>query len=133
MRNRFTQIRQVIVLAVLFSFNCVAIQAPAHAAMISSESLVQATQRDAAEAKVWQALSRPDLVRQMEQLGVDPVQARDRVAALTDEELASLGQRIDQLPAGGDFIGTVAFIFVLLLVTDLLGLTKVFSFTRAKR
>ncbi len=136
MRNQMTKLRQVIVFALIFCFGSMAATAPVQAAMIDSASLLQAqpaAERQAAEAKLLQALSRPELQRQLAQLGVDPATARDRVAALTDEELASMGQRVDQLPAGGDFIGTVAFIFVLLLVTDLLGLTKVFSFTRAKR
>lgn len=127
------KISQFIVYTMIFSFNWMAVTTPARAAIIGSEALVHAAQRDATEAKVLQALSRPELVRQMENLGVDPAQARDRVAALTDDELASLDQRLDSLPAGGDFVGALVFIFVLLLVTDILGLTKVFSFTRSQR
>ena len=37
----------------------------------------------------------------------------------------------DSLPAGGESIGGPAFIFVLLLVTYILGLTKAHSFTRS--
>ena len=126
-------IRQFIVYTLIFTFNWLALTSPASAAMISSDALVQSSQRAATEAKVLQALSRPALVQQMEQLGVDPQAARDRVAALTDEELAALDQRLASLPAGGDVIGALVFVFVLLLVTDLLGLTKVFPFTRSRR
>ncbi len=133
MRTQIRKMSQFIVYVMIFSLNWMAITTPAQAAIIGSDALLQATQRKATETKVREALSRPALARQMENLGVDPVQARDRVAALTDDELASLDQRLDSLPAGGDFLGTVAFIFVLLLVTDLLGLTKVFSFTRPQR
>ncbi len=127
------KIRQFIVYTLIFTFNWMALTGPASAAMISSQALVQSSQRDATEAKVLQALSRPALVRQMEELGVDPAAARDRVAALTDEELAALDQKLDSLPAGGDVLGALLFVFVLLLVTDILGLTKVFPFTRAQR
>ncbi|MGE5338534.1 MAG: PA2779 family protein, partial [Gemmatimonadota bacterium] len=51
----------------------------------------------------------------------------------TDDEAQQLAQRLDQLPAGGDAIGVIVFIFVLLLITDILGLTKVFPFTRPIR
>ena len=127
------KIRQFIVYTLIFTFNWTALTGPASAAMISSQALAQASQREATEAKVLQALSRPALVRQMEMLGVDPAAARDRVAALTDDELAALDQKLDSLPAGGDVLGALLFVFVLLLVTDILGLTKVFPFTRAQR
>jgi hypothetical protein len=44
--------------------------------------------------------------------------------------VAQLAGRIDSLPAGGDVIGAVVFVFLVLLITDLLGLTKVFPFTK---
>ena len=57
--------------------------------------------------------------------------ARDRVDALSDEEVAVLADRLDQLPAGGTDVLTVALIvFLVLLLTDILGYTKVFPFTR---
>jgi hypothetical protein len=133
MRIKMRKIPQFLVYALIFSINWMALTGPASATMIGSEALVQASQRDATEAKVLQALSRPALVQQMEKLGVDPAAARDRVAALTDAELAALDQRLDSLPAGGDIVGALLFVFVLLLVTDILGLTKVFPFTRARR
>ncbi len=127
------KMRQYLVYTLVFMFQLTALNAPASAAMISSEALVQAEHRDATETRVLQALSRPDLVRQMEKLGVEPTAARDRVAALTDEELAALDQRLESLPAGGDVLGALVFVFVLLLVTDILGFTKVYPFTRAQR
>ncbi len=111
------KIRQYLVYTLIFIFNWTALSAPASAAMISSEALIQAERRDVTETRVRQALSRPDLVRQMEKLGVDPASAHERVAALTDEELAALDQRLDSLPAGGDVLGALVFVFVLLLVT----------------
>jgi hypothetical protein len=65
---------------------------------------------------------------------VDAADAQARVAALSDEQAQQLAARIDQLPAGGDGVGDVLgfllLIFVILLITDILGLTKVFPFTR---
>ena len=49
---------------------------------------------------------------------------------MSDAELALIAGRIESPPAGGDFIGVLAFVFVLLLVTDILGYTKVYRFTR---
>jgi hypothetical protein len=79
-------------------------------------------------------LSREDVRAQMERLGVSPEEARSRVAALSDAEVVSLQEKIDQLPAGTSFIGVVAGILLvlilILLITDLLGFTDVFSFIR---
>ena len=73
----------------------------------------------------------------LEQMDVDPKTIEDRVAAMTDEEASKFAHEIDTLPAGSDalgsLVGAAVFIFVLLLITDILGLTKVFNFTRSVR
>ncbi len=67
----------------------------------------------------------------LEKNGVNPAAAKARVDALSDDEVAAVAGKIDSLPAGGEFIGALVFVFVLLLVTDILGFTKAFSFTRS--
>jgi hypothetical protein len=107
-----------------------------HAAMVSTEQVaaVQAAPQSAAHARLNAALDRADLQAALQQRGIDVEQARARVAALTDAEAAQLADQIDQAPAGAsDILGVLVFIFVLLLVTDILGLTKVFPFTRSVR
>jgi hypothetical protein len=90
--------------------------------------------RSAAHARLLSALDRSDLAQALGQRGLSVDQARERVAALSDAEAARLAQEIDQAPAGADgVLGTLVFIFVLLLVTDILGLTKIFPFTRSVR
>lgn len=76
-------------------------------------------------------LDRGDVRARMQEFGVDPVAARVRVDALNDDEVAALAGRIDQLPAGGtDILGVALLVFLVLLITDILGYTKVFPFTR---
>ena len=62
--------------------------------------------------------------------GVNPADAKARVASLTDDEAAQLASKIDNLPAGGDgvgaLIGALLIIFIVLLITDILGVTHVF-------
>jgi hypothetical protein len=61
-------------------------------------------------------------------------EAQARAAALTDDEVLAAAGRVDRMPAGGDgfgaLIGAAVLVFVVLLVTDILGFTKVFSFTK---
>ncbi len=78
-------------------------------------------------------LDRPELQARLQQWGVSAEDAKARVAALSDEEAAALVAKIDQAPAGGDVLGVILFVFVLLLITDILGFTKVFPFTRSIR
>ena len=80
-----------------------------------------------------QTLQRADVVAALQARGVSVDDARARVAALTDAEAAQVAAQIDQAPAGGDVLGTIVFIFVLLLITDILGFTKIFPFTRSIR
>lgn len=75
-------------------------------------------------------LDRDDVLAQLQQQGVTAGEAKARVNALTDEEAHKIAGKLDQLPAGGDILGLLFTIFIVLLVTDILGLTKVFPFTR---
>ena len=74
---------------------------------------------------------REDVQTQLQSRGVSTEAAKARVNAMTDNEIASIKGHIDSLPAGGtDILGFFLMIFVILLITDILGLTKVFPFTR---
>jgi len=103
---------------------------PASAGIVTTDQVQSAGDRD----KVRSFLDRAEVRAQMESMGVDGTAARARVDALTDEEVSNLAGRIDSLPAGGDgILGVLFAIFIILLITDILGLTKVFPFTRSVR
>jgi hypothetical protein len=76
-------------------------------------------------------LARDDVRQGLVAQGIDPEAARARVSALTDAEAASLAGRVDQVPAGGDVLGILFTALLVLLITDILGWTKVFPFTRS--
>ncbi|MFA5915029.1 MAG: PA2779 family protein [Burkholderiales bacterium] len=106
---------------------------PAQAAMISTSSITAAGQAESPRQKLLRYLEREDVRAGLEQKGVTPAAAKARVDALSDDEVAAVAGKIDTLPAGGEFIGALVFIFVLLLITDILGFTKIYSFTRPVR
>ena len=60
-------------------------------------------------------------------------EAKARVNALTDDEAHKIAGKLDQLPAGGDILDVLLLVFIILLITDILGYTKVFPFTRSVR
>jgi hypothetical protein len=78
-------------------------------------------------------LARADVRQAVQAQGVDAQAAAARVKAMSDVEVAQLAGRIDQAPVGGDVLSMVFTVFLLLLVTDILGLTKVYPFTRSIR
>lgn len=104
------------------------------AAMIGTAQIHQASSAaESSQTRINAALARPEVIAHLERMGVSQEDAQARVAALSDDEAATLAAQIDSLPAGGDVVGALVLIFVVLLVTDILGLTKVFPFTRSRR
>lgn len=106
--------------------------APVQARVVSTEEALAATpasDRAALEA----LLARDDVRARLEALGVDPQQAVERVQALDDQQARELAARIDELPAGAGIVGALLTIFIVLLITDILGFTKVYPFTRSIR
>lgn len=107
----------------------------AQAAMIGVEQLNQATTTagDANRARILETLNRADVVAELERQGVSPEQARERIAALSDKDAALLAEKAANAPAGGNIVGAILLVFFVLLLTDILGLTKIFPFTRSIR
>lgn len=109
----------------------------AHASMIATESVAATTdlvQVEARRAQVLATLNRADVAEALVAKGVDMDAARERIAALSDQEVVALAEQLEHAPAGASgVLGTIVFIFLVLLVTDILGFTKVFPFTRAIR
>jgi hypothetical protein len=95
---------------------------PAQAGMIGTEQFASPAQAQPAAAP------RAALEDKLVSLGVDRTDARDRVAALTDSQAAQVLAQADQLPAGAGVLEIIGLIVVILIVTDLLGITDVFPF-----
>lgn len=95
-----------------------AVQLPAaHAGLITTDQVAgqaAAGERD----RVGHFLERSDVRERLQALGVEGTAAQERVAALDDQEVHALAQRIDSLPGGGH-IGTFSddqLIIVLLII-----------------
>lgn len=106
------------------------------AQIASTESLLDRPIAVSSHEKVSQFIAREDVIKKFEQMGVDPKMIEIRVASMSNEEASMVASQIDTLPAGGDFgsiVGAAVFVFIVLLITDILGFTKVFGFTRSIR
>ena len=107
----------------------------AKAQMIGTSTVIASQQQEASRDRITAFLGRHDVQQVMVQRGVDAAEAQKRVASLSDSELVKISQAMDQLPAGGDggvgtVIGAAVLIFLVLLITDIAGLTHVFPFVR---
>jgi len=99
---------------------------PVHAGMLPTGAA------NPERARVLTVLERSDVQAQLQANGVNPADVKARVAAMTDDEVAQLAGQIDSLPAGGtDVLGVILIVFLVLLITDILGFTKIFPFTKS--
>ena len=124
---------KVVSMFVIFSLLMFDFTVPtAKARMIDTETAIAVMRHQDDRARIAAFLERQDVQLAMIRYGVDPDEAKDRVASLTDSEVRQLAQAMDKLPAGGDGVGAVLFalllVFFVLLFTDIMGYTDVFPF-----
>lgn len=116
---------------VLGSLPVVAASQPAPGStLISTEEALNAERGQTHRERIHTILAREDVQEQLVAQGVDPVEVEARVAALSDAEAAQMADQLEELPAGASVVGALFAVFIILLVTDILGLTNVFPFTR---
>jgi hypothetical protein len=124
MRTRNRSSLVLLLSAVMFTSS---IQNAAWAGVISTQEYLGALDRDATIARIDAVLAREEVRAQLEHYGVDAAEAAERVAALTDQELEMLAEDLESLPAGGDLLGVVGIVFLVLLILELVGVIDIFS------
>jgi Family of unknown function (DUF6627) len=105
------------------------------AAMIETEATLDITLKgQEARNTIKTILAREDAQAVLRAQGIDPLEAMARVDTLTDAEAQRIADKIEELPAGGNFFLTfllvVGIIVVILVITDAMGYTNVFTFVR---
>lgn len=104
----------------------------AQSAMIANSQLLDGGS-SMERTELIQTLEREQVRDQLTRLGVDAEAVKQRVAQMTEQEIATLNQRLNELPAGGDALGVALFILVLFVVTDAIGATDIFPFVHPVR
>src|SRR6267143_5105623 len=84
----------------------------ANAGMIGTEQ-VASTAHHGDRTTVLNMLGRAEVASQLQVLGIDPAQAKDRVQAMSDQEIAALADRLESLPAGASSGGAVLLIIII--------------------
>ena len=88
----------------------------AQAAMIGTDQVATSSSSSADRGAVLNFINRTDVASQLQALGLDPASAKDRVAAMTDNEVQSLAGRINSMPAGADSSGVLLLIIVIAVI-----------------
>lgn len=121
------QFLRAMTILVTIAFATTALVAPAHASLVGTQAVMMESERAATVARVHAAMDREAVQAQLVALGVDPADAKARIAALTDAELQRLDGRLAELPAGAGVLEVVGIVFVVLLILELVGVTNIFS------
>lgn len=124
-----TSFQRATVAVALLAFLSAATPATVQAGMIGTPAAVESAQRAAHLAQVDSVLARADVQQQLEALGVDPLAARDRAAALTNAELADFASQLENAPAGGDALAVIGIVFLVLLILEVVGVIDIFKKT----
>lgn len=106
--------------------------APQSIDLVSTQSVLSADHAGADRERINEILARADVQDQLLKQGVDLDEVDARVAALSDSEVKQMADQLEMMPAGagGGVIGALFAVFIILLITDILGLTDVYPFTR---
>ena len=125
----------ILVIITLSTFSI--ISTPAYAVMVSTAEILKQSQNYDSRDRLHMFFNRSEVQKHLVAWGVNPEEAKARVDSLTDQEIEEIRVRIDQLPAGGDALGTIVgaalVIFLVLLLTDILGLTDIFPFVKSHK
>lgn len=86
------------------------------AGIVGTDEVVSERQAASDRERIEQALEREEAREALASFGVDREEAKERVAALSDEEAAELAQRIEQQPAGaGVSISATAILLIVII------------------
>ena len=113
----------MIVIMVTITIPCQSVSA----ALISTDSVAESVRGQEAREELKQLFTREDVQESLIAHGLDPAEARDRIDALTDEEVIHVAEQIDDLPAGGStlllvgaaiLVVTIIFYAIILLAVE---------------
>jgi len=110
---------------------------PVLGAMISTDTAMDGTKAQKAREYLKGVISRQEVQNYFISQGIDPLEAQRRVDSLSDSEAIKLANHVEQLPAGGSalgiIVGAAVIIFLVLLITDILGYTDIFPFVKSQK
>ena len=105
----------------------------AQAAIIANAQLMDQVQLTNDKEVLLQTINRVEVQQQLLDMGVSTADIESRVNQMTQQEIAQLNQQINELPAGSGVLGFILVIFIVFVITDVIGATNIFSFIHPVR
>ncbi len=75
-----------------------------------------------------QQLQQAEVREQLLSMGVQPEAVELRIQQLSDAEIAQLNRQIAEAPAGSGVVELVVLVFLVFVITDVIGATDIFPF-----
>ena len=120
--------RSILLSAAICSALVFGLQPAANAGMISTQELLQMQPSHQGLSQV-----RIDFAQQLMDLGVERQQANQRVATLSDQQVTKISQKMSELPAGAGAGSILLTLFIVFVITDVIGATDIFTFIHPVR
>ena len=134
MRSKSTGFRVMAIFMTGLMFALAGPYQAAVAALIPTEVASDSAKVALARENIKNFMARQDSQNLLIAKGISPEEAKARIDSLTDAEVLMVSQHIESMPAGGNavgvIVGAILLVFIILLITDLLGLTNVFPFVK---
>ena len=105
----------------------------AQAAMVANAQVIDRMQQQTDRDAVLQLLQQKEARDYLISMGVQPRDVEQRVNMMTSEELTQLNAQMAELPAGGDILGLLLLLFIIFIITDIIGATDIFPFVHPVR
>ncbi|MGA8259671.1 MAG: PA2779 family protein [Arenicellales bacterium] len=119
--------RRLLVLLTAVSLPFTTVSHAAHASMIPTDKALDTGQRERYISDIKEWLAKDEVRSRLIAMGVDPTDAGNRVSSMTNDELRTLQQKINELPAGSGIVTLFGVVFIVLIILELVGVTHVFS------
>ena len=97
------------------------------AGMIGTEYMIDREAYSNSLSRIETLLAREDVAKQLAALGVEQAVISERLQGLSQAELTTLEARLDQQIAGGDALGVIGAVFLVLLILEIVGVTDIFK------
>ena len=100
----------------------------AQASIVANDQVIHQIQQDNDKTALLQTIHRADVQEQLLSMGVNTSDIESRINQMTQEEIAQLNLQLNELPAGGDVLGIIVLVFIVFVITDVIGATDIFPF-----
>lgn len=107
MRSFYKLVSQVLVVCMVWTPFSI------QAGMIGTDQVVAGAQDQMNRDKVLNFMTRGDVVKQFESFGISASGAKERVNAMTNEEISKVAGQLDSLPAGAGSGGVIAAVIII--------------------